>query len=1135
MSETKILNGNEIIVRGALEAGFSLLTGYPGSPLADYFNILYKQRDELRKKGIKVAIANSEANAAAMASGAKLAGRDVLVAMKSMGLHVASDALSVGNFSNPSPNSLSQPNVKSAVVIVVGDDPWSMSTSTPADSRYLFKHLHIPFLEPSNPEELKNWIKVAKDLSINSSLYIGVLLNTFLAEGGGRVTLGEISDVKIGPELYDPENFDLSSHVMVPPNSLIADKKMIKTRFPKIEEELKKINLNQIIGVTKSKIGFISSGSTYELLKEVIESHKLLDDKEVSIFKLACSYPLVGDDLLEWLKSKDDLIVVEEKRGFLESELNSFIVSHNLNIKVWGKQFCKNEGFPTYGGLTYEIVEEKLKSLPMFNFSINKAELISIENSVRRLPTFCPGCPHRETLSVLKDLRKWLLKKDIKLISHGDVGCYSLSFLPPFKEMHDLSAMGQGGALSAGMDIFSKNPSVVLMGDSTFFHSGITDISNSVQVDHNITYIILDNDNTAMTGHQMTPRSGISVDGTVRPRQSLINTVKSLGVQTAIEIHPSDRNAYFSLMQDYINKPGVKVIVSNKECGLTFHGKRKSTERELIKDGNVIKSKTVFHINTDSCEDCRHCVEFTGCPGLTKVFDAYGSKVGIDQNICVGDSYCTTLEACPSFEKIIINNYHPTKFKNNLNSNNDNDIDEVIESPVSKVSFNEIAKGKEFRIVITGVGGSGITTISRIIAEAAKNMEGREDIDFKFFDQKGLAQRNGNVTSHISLFQKGKSTSPITPNGKADVLLSPDLLDVCHHLSFLKKNGFCAVDENFQYSLGLMSSTKEVLNNPDYSKHLIHDIKSKIGNSFHSFPLKDISNNYFGKSVYANSILLGILFQSGNIPFSEQSMNEAFIKTLREEELKNNLYSFRLGRRLFIDGNDIYVESGQSFDSSLLVENITDSYTLSNNKNKAIKKFHEINSFLIDLFPSYNHNHLKQFSHDIVLYNYSQNISELKKTLRLIKKNELNDDCERLALRILIKSFFIKDEIFIASILSNSKSQSLRNTQFESLGESFSTHFINKPHIDLFGLVSFELNMSPKVWMFNIVKRCRFIRLMPTWHQKEKRIKNEIRKELVDLINSKNKDSITLNKLESLNNLKGYRDVLYEKHLSHIS
>ncbi|MFT6602934.1 MAG: indolepyruvate ferredoxin oxidoreductase, partial [Bacteriovoracaceae bacterium] len=202
------MGGNELIVQGGLEAGFSLYTGYPGSPLADYFNILFEKRAELEEKGIKVVIANSEANAAAMASGAKQAGRDCMVAMKSMGLHVASDALSVGNFANPGGSKIDPDTgeeIFPGIVIVVGDDPWSISTSTPADSRYLFKHLHIPFFEPSTPQELKDWVDHALQASKRTSVYHGLLLTTFMAEGGGRVEIGSEKIVDKSLPHIDPK------------------------------------------------------------------------------------------------------------------------------------------------------------------------------------------------------------------------------------------------------------------------------------------------------------------------------------------------------------------------------------------------------------------------------------------------------------------------------------------------------------------------------------------------------------------------------------------------------------------------------------------------------------------------------------------------------------------------------------------------------------------------------------------------------------------------------------------------------------------------------------------------------------------------------------------------------------------
>lgn len=256
----QILNGNELLIQGGLEAGFNLYTGYPGSPLADFFNILYERKNELQQKGIRVVIANSEAHAAAMASGAKMASQNVLVAMKSMGLHVASDALSVGNFANPGLGH------KSAVVIAVGDDPWSMSTSTPADSRFLFKHLHIPFLEPSSPQELKDWLAVAKEISQNSSVYVGFLLTTFMAEGGGRVVVKEEKNISSKPLDLDPASFNLSENVMVPPNSLSADVEMIKTRFPQVILQFKQMALDKVWGNQKAKIGFICAGGVFERL-----------------------------------------------------------------------------------------------------------------------------------------------------------------------------------------------------------------------------------------------------------------------------------------------------------------------------------------------------------------------------------------------------------------------------------------------------------------------------------------------------------------------------------------------------------------------------------------------------------------------------------------------------------------------------------------------------------------------------------------------------------------------------------------------------------------------------------------------------------------------------------------------------
>ena len=457
--------------------------------------------------------------------------------------------------------------------------------------------------------------------------------------------------------------------------------------------------------------------------------------------------------------------------------------------------------FPAFGGLSYEVIYKKLnQALDLIEWNSTGQSCfgaLPVPEKLdvfvpKRLPTFCPGCPHRETLSVMKDVRASLADKNIQLISHGDVGCYSLSFLEPFKEMHDLSAMGQGGSLGAGADLFTTNPSVVLMGDSTFFHSGMTSISNSVQMGHNITYILLDNDNTAMTGHQVTPRSGLSVEGLVRPRQNMLEVAKSLQVSEAVEINPSDRYFYKNLLLEMVQRPGVKVVVSNKECGLTFHGRKKREDRKIFSQGNTEEVREFYQINTLACEDCRACVDMTGCPVLSQAKDAYGTKVMIDPQICVSDSYCTKIKACPSFELVKVYNYHPTKYK----TQNKAESQLNLPKPIAVKDLGSIAAGNDFRAIVIGVGGSGVTTISRVIAEAASEMGGRSDLDFKFVDQKGLAQRNGSVTSHLSLFQKLKSQGQVVPLASADVVLSPDLLEGARAIEFLSQDGILIVDSD---------------------------------------------------------------------------------------------------------------------------------------------------------------------------------------------------------------------------------------------------------------------------------------------------------------------------------------------------
>lgn len=1120
----KILNGNELLIQGALEAGFNLYTGYPGSPLADFFNILHETKDELAKKGIKVVIANSEANAAAMASGAKMAGQNVLVAMKSMGLHVASDALSVGNFANPG---LEVNGERAGVVVAVGDDPWSISTSTPADSRYLFKHLHIPFLEPSTPQELKDWMARALELSQKSSVYSGILLTTFMAEGGGRVEVYAEKKVSGEKVTLEPASFNLSQNVMVPPNSLVADRVMIESRFPKVRAALAQLALDQTYGNESSPIGIISGGGVFETLKQVLEESELLS--HFSLYKAASSYPFNETQLLPFLQKCKTLIVVEEKRDFMEAELRNIILKNHLAIEVYGKVFnagaVLEDGFPAFGGLSYEIIYQKLNTV--LDMLKTQTDDVHCMNSLvpglkldllvpRRLPTFCPGCPHRETLSIMKDVRASLASQDIQLISHGDVGCYSLSFLEPFKEMHDLSAMGQGGALGAGTDIFTTNPSVVLMGDSTFFHSGMTSISNSVQMGHNITYILLDNDNTAMTGHQVTPRSGMSVDGLTRPRQDMLEVAKSLRVDQAIEINPSDRFFYKSLLLEYVQKPGVKVIVSNKECGLTFHGRKKREERKLFAKGETEAVREFYQINTLACEDCKACVEMTGCPGLSQTFDAYGPKVEIDPQICVSDSYCTKIKACPSFELVKVFDFHPTKYKE---SKTQTAIREF-PLPLAKKSLATISTGADFRAIVIGVGGSGVTTISRVLAEAASGMGGRSDLSFKFVDQKGLAQRNGSVTSHLSIYSHLKSQGPIVPLGSADLVVSPDLLEGARAVEYLSPTGILIIDSEYQVPVSILLD-KGIEQDQLKAADLQQELFDKLGDRLIMVPMKKITYQRFGRPVYASAMILGIAFQQGLLPFELADMEKALAASVPKAEFAPNLQAFSLGREWITDGCAAFENKSDAGEKELQL--MSQSVALVAYPWQRPERF--VNSWLSytmilrETFPAIPETHLANYVHDLLVYDQGASMSDFLENARLVKKLYAEDECA-IALRTLVKTYWVKDEVFVSHLMISPLKTAVDKDRYQQLGSGFQVVHINRPAFDI-AARKIEFDFSPRPWMLKIMRQMRILRLlMPQWHHKEKAIAAQIRKELLAA-------DIPRKRLKELDAIKGYREVRY--------
>ncbi|MDL5053644.1 thiamine pyrophosphate-dependent enzyme [Oscillatoria laete-virens NRMC-F 0139] len=687
----EVFLGNELLVKGLLEVegGTHLWTGYPGSPVAGFFDCIESIQEIPKKYGIHAAMANNEALGVAMVNGSQMSGLRAIAAMKSVGVHVASDALALGNLAGAHPDG--------GAVIVLGDDPWSESTQVAADSRFLCKHLMMPVLEPSTFQEVKDWVDIAFKLSRRAELYIGYLLTANHADGGASVIVRKNQFPEVNAihqtTLDTSKGLRVEDMVLLPPRTWRKEQDM-PARVERLWQAARDLKINEFAnmpaaGAAKAPVGFIAAGMSFNYLQHTLAELGVGD--RIPTLKLGLCYPLDPALIAQFARGVDNIVVVEERRGFVEEQVAQIVIrlnqehSHAAPVRVYGKQFPFGlEGIPSVLGLNPSILVERIAPLlKKFAESHNLAldhDLIDGElnlidftgkyevDAIARTPTFCPGCPHRDSASVLMDvkqafmdpayMRKTHKTETTDLVFHGDTGCYTMLMFEPTKDlMHNYSGMGLGGGTGAGIDPFIKNKQVVFMGDSTFFHSGQIAITNAVKNRQDITFIILDNKTTAMTGHQPTPSVDYDLLGRATFAQDIEKVVAGMveaHKTTVVRTNPAYRESYRELLEETILQDGVKVIIADKECGITYHRRQAREERAQIKAKGFVSEKKFINITPDVCENCLECTKSTGCPGLTFVDTDYGRKVQTDLSWCVADTACTKLHVCPSFEEVTI-------------------------------------------------------------------------------------------------------------------------------------------------------------------------------------------------------------------------------------------------------------------------------------------------------------------------------------------------------------------------------------------------------------------------------------------------------------------------------------------------
>lgn len=558
-----LLSGNEAIAQGAWQAGAAVGVAYPGTPSTETLKWFATLPD------VYAEWAPNEKVALEVAAGVSLAGRRCLVTMKHVGLNVAADPLFT----------LAYTGVKGGIVILVADDPGMHSSQNEQDTRNYAAFARVPVLEPSDSAEALEFSMRA--FALSEELDLPVIIRTTvrishaksLVETGPRVVLPEPSPYRTDPAKW------VMMPAMARQRRVDLDQRLMAAAA--VSEDMARAEFRD------ASIGIVASGVCYEHVREAAP--------EASTFKVGMGFPLPEQGLKEFASSVERLVVVEEADAYLERSLRA------LGLTV------DTLGLPTSGEVSPGLIRTAL--------GMPEPPLREPDDTLPpRPPLMCPGCPHRPVFATLRKLRA---------VVTGDIGCYTLGALKPLAAMDTCVCMGASVGMAHGVSIaggLDDRPVVGVIGDSTFAHSGVTALMNTVYNAGSGTILILDNRITAMTGHQGNPINGIPLQDRPAQEVDLEALVAGLGVERIVVQDPHDFDGVERVLREETAHAGFSVVIFRAPCAL------------LVKEKG-----DPYTVDEDACTKCGVCVRI-GCPAIGK--DERTSKAYIDTSVCVGCGQC---------------------------------------------------------------------------------------------------------------------------------------------------------------------------------------------------------------------------------------------------------------------------------------------------------------------------------------------------------------------------------------------------------------------------------------------------------------------------------------------------------------
>ena len=588
----QLLLGNEAIVRGLIESGVKYASTYPGTPSSEVGNNLEKMGD---KAGIYFEFSSNEKIALEVSAAAASAGVRSFVFMKHVGLNVAADPLMT----------LAYAGVEGGMMVMTADDPSCHSSQNEQDNRYYSQLSLLPMIEPSTPEEAKEMLPEAYEISEELKLPMIFRTTTRVNHARGIIEFRKPVDKPAKGHF----NKDFKRYVNIPAHSRM-NRKVLLEKNARALELSEKSRFNFIDGDGKSDVGIITSGVSYTYVKEYT--------KDVDILKIGFTNPVPEKKIADFVRSKKKIIVVEELDPYLEDNVLRICGQNKIDVPIIGK---RDGTLPK----EWEFSPDTIRLISKLVQTVDMPEPLPAADVKLpgRPPMLCAGCPHRGIYSATK---KAVGKKDV--IYCSDIGCYTLGGQPPFNEADFIICMGGGAGAAGGFSETTDQKAIAFLGDSTFFHSGIPSLISAKFNNHKYTMVILDNRTTAMTGHQPNPGTGRHFGGVETDIIDVEKIVRAVGIEFVETVNPYDVTKTAEIMKKAIEFDGVSVVISKCPCPL-----------ELKKEKKLVPK--ICEVDQNKCIKCGTCLKMIGCPALIKKDD----KVMIDEQQCIGCGMCANV--CP--------------------------------------------------------------------------------------------------------------------------------------------------------------------------------------------------------------------------------------------------------------------------------------------------------------------------------------------------------------------------------------------------------------------------------------------------------------------------------------------------------